>query len=691
MKKVLIPVITVFLSFLISGTKAQSKKLSIEKEPSWVTINNINYINSKQEGEAEDGCYDVAYEKQVCLTEQAKYYKKTLKILSETGVENNSEVSIDFDPSYQGLILHRVQVIRDGVSINKLELAKFKTIQQESDLSAHLYNGTLTALLLLEDVRKGDVIEYSYTIKGSNPIFNNRYCDLFDTRFTVPLGNIYYKVVTPANKKINIKCTGGTVNPAIKQTQNGTEYEWRLTEIAPLRVDKRIPSWYDPFPMILISEYDSWNEVNKWAASLFPANVSLSAGLQKKIDNIRNTNASNEARTLAALHFVQDEIRYMGIEMGVGSHKPGHPNKIFTQRFGDCKDKSYLLVSMLRALGIEASPVLINTAYKKTINNWLPSHSAFDHVTVRAKVDGQIYFFDPTISLQRGSLKDIVYPDYQTGLVITDTTPSLVAIPAHDQGMVKVKEIFNIPDMTGKAQLKVITYYTGAFADDNRNDFSKTSLYKIKKKYRDFYANYFEKIIADSITYKDDCSTGKFITTEYYTITDLWKTEKGVTLSSSSFAPYIINSVLLQPDDQKRTMPYSLRYPARYSEDVEINLPQEWPVDIKDFTIECGYFRLNSNATYSDKKITLHYDYENFKDNIPANEMENYLFNYKSTEKICRGWDLKTNNSLYSNAAEFPGISGTSAGNIFPKLYFLLALSIIITAVVKHQKKQREY
>ena len=109
--------------------------------------------------------------------------------------------------------------------------------------------------------------------------------------------------------------------------------------------------------------------------------------MQKKIKEIETANSSDEEKTKAALQFVQDDIRYMGIEIGENSHKPADPSKVFAQRFGDCKEKSYLLCVMLRAMNIDASPVLINTVSKKSISELLPAPTDFDHLTVRVKLD----------------------------------------------------------------------------------------------------------------------------------------------------------------------------------------------------------------------------------------------------------------------------------------------------------------
>ena len=140
--------------------------------------------------------------------------------------------------------------------------------------------------------------------------------------------------------------------------------------------------------------------------------------------------------------------------MGESSHKPGNPNKIFSQRFGDCKDKSYLLCTILHSMGIQAFPVLINTVYKKTITEWLPSSAAFDHVTVQVQLNDKKYWFDPTISFQRGAINAISYPDYQYGLVVSPSTQSLEKINVKEPGVVRIKEVFNIPDMSGKQRSK---------------------------------------------------------------------------------------------------------------------------------------------------------------------------------------------------------------------------------------------
>jgi hypothetical protein len=212
---------------------------------------------------------------------------------------------------------------------------------------------------------------------------------------------------------------------------------------------------------------------------------------------------------------------------------------------------------MLKASGHRSIAVLINTRAKSTINNFLPSATAFDHVTVQVKIRDKVYWFDPTISYQRGSLADISYPDYQPVLLLMKQLrhlrPFLFMNPA-----CRILGSFNIPDLSGLAHFKVVTKNTGSFADDARSYFNNNSLYEMKNKYKDFYAAYFDKITADSLSYKDDPQTGAFVITEYYTLRNIWKMKDGI--QKSPFDAYVINSIMTKPTDQNRTMPFYLNY-----------------------------------------------------------------------------------------------------------------------------------
>ena len=584
------------------------------------------------------------------------------------------------------MIFHSLKIIRGNQIIDKLASTQFKIVEQEKDLDKHLYDGSLTAISFLEDVRKGDILEYSYSRKGFNPIFGNRYSGFFDVQYSVPVYNLLYRLVVPAGRTMIIKNRGTDIKPFIQQSRSESVYEWKLSQIEALHVADHLPGWYDPYPAIMLSEFTNWKEVSDWAQTLYPFNVSISNSLQNKILDIQKKNLTNEERTSAALRFVQDEIRYTGIEAGENSHKPHHPNQIFSQRFGDCKDKSYLLCVILRKMGIQADPVLINTEEGKAILNWLPSPSVFDHVTVRVKIDNDVYFFDPTISFQRGNLKNISYPDYQCGLVVSENTESLTTIPLNEKGLVSAKETFNISDNHSPASLIVRTEYSGKYADNIRDDFKNNSRYEMLKKYKKYYSSFFDAIEGDSILYLDDEASGLTTIIEYYTIKDFWKEKDGKT--KASLQPFLIDGLLKKPESGDRKAPYSLSFPVNYNEEIEINLPENWDVYNSSDVIEIPSTVFKYDYSSSGNKVTLKYEYKTLKDFIGANELREYLTAYNKIDNNT-GFTLTYNDKSTSYVKSSSTTSGTK--DFFPALYTVLGIVVLITIAIRKSKKKNNY
>jgi transglutaminase-like putative cysteine protease len=651
--------------------QSQSGKPLIANEPAWISKNPIDYNKVALDKEAADGYIDLSFELQIYLATQSEYCKTSKKIISNTGVQNASQVSVSFDPLYQQLIFHNIHVIRKGEIINKLKLANIKILHQEEELNNFIYNGNLNAVLILDDIRQGDIIEYSYTLKGFNPIFKNKYSVWLEMEYTVPVYQLYYKLVVPPGRKMNIKNSNDSLLPVITELNGQQIWEWRRTDIPAALVQDYKPSWHAAFDKILISEYNNWKEVNDWALDLFPGNKILSAPLQKKIKEIEAGYTSQEDRLKAALRFVQDDIRYMGIEMGESSHRPADPSKVYEQRFGDCKEKSFLLCCMLRVMNVEASPVLINTYVKNNLHTLLPAPTAFNHVTVRVKLNNEYYWYDPTIANQRGDVKTLFYPDYQAGLVVTDSTTSLTSINFRKCSYQKIKNHFKVASMYGPGSLTVTSHFKGEGADVTRKIFNNTSIADLMDNYQKFYAAHYKDIKADSLLFSDDDSTGIFKTIEYYSIPLFWTVDKNQ-VSRFSFSAFVINNVLRRPKDKERTMPFALNFPATYEETTIVDLPSDWKVTESETHFKNGCFNYDYKFHALYNQVFMEATYENVKDHVTVQEAAAYF----------RDLDDSDENSVFELTSG--NTKGSPSDNFFDKdtLLSIFVIAIIIAAIV---------
>ncbi|RYY93966.1 MAG: DUF3857 domain-containing protein, partial [Chitinophagaceae bacterium] len=641
----------------------------------------LPYNKTGLEESASDGYIDIGSERQVSLATQTVFVRYARRVLSEAGVENASEISVDWDPGYEQPRLHSLRIIRDGRVIDRMAAARFRVLQLESERSKHIYDGRLTAVHLLEDVRQGDIIEYSYSLVGFNPVFGTHYAATMDTRFGVPVYFLYYKVLVPAGRALQVRQLREPEQGRSFAEGGQTAYEWRFTDRAALQVERDLPDGYDPWPFIQVSTFATWGEVSAWAQSIFPRTAA--PAVSALAARIRGQYSDPERQAVAAIRFVQDEVRYLGIEMGANSHKPHPPAQVLAQRFGDCKDKSYLLCTLLQALGFEAWPVLTPSGFRGSVAEWLPSPFAFDHCTVAARVGSRSLYIDPTINAQRGGLADIAYPDYRYGLLVRPGTEALTAIALQDPGRVAVREVLRVKGRTEPGRLEVETVYTGSYADEMRADFRTGSLPERLRKYEQYYAAYFDKVKADSIRHNDDEDHNRFTVREYYRIGKPWK-KRGDRDDAVGIHPFMINSWIESPEAGERRMPFGLRYPARMTEDIEVQLPEAWEGEDFSEQYEAPGFRLATAARIEGDRAHYRYTYEATADRVEPADLEHYRAVLDRIDYHV-AFDLTWGKSAPAHAVD-KTFTPLTMDDMYPLLYVLIGIAVFVTWLLRRHR-----
>ncbi|MHC2990359.1 hypothetical protein OB13_01695 [Pontibacter sp. HJ8] len=585
--------------------------------------------------EVNDGYHYLQRSLQWEVAREESFFHNTYKITTEEGVQNSSELQLSFDPNHEKLYLHKVVVWRKGKPINKLNLNKVKVIQREQGLEQRIFDESLTALLVLDDIRVGDVVEYAWTIKGRNPVFRGKFFNSFNLQFYDPMDELLVHIVMPEQRKLHYKLYKTTHKPVIATANGSTSYTWHLKNLPATPVDSEVPDWYDPYPGAYVSEYNSWKEVVDWALPMYGLNETPSKALQAVIDSIRTTHRKKEERVVAALRVVQDEVRYLGMEAGIGGYKPRSPSAVFAQRFGDCKDKSLLLSTMLKHLGVEAYPALVNSGYRGQIKESQPSPYAFNHCIVQVDLEGIRLWYDPTISKQRGTSHSTFVPDYQQALVLSASSKGLTEVvpPVANNGGVKVLETFLFDNVGGAVTLQVKTEYTGWEADRQRSRFATTSLKEIQKSYLNFYANNYPDIEeARPVEFIDYEHGNKFTTLEEYTIENLWEELEGAEGQlRSTFFPQELRNHISQPRTSKRTMPMGLAYPAHVEQEIQLFLPESWPVQpaVKEVKDEAFVYKSKVSYAESGNVLTLNYTYTTLQDHVLPEHMSAFVKNQK--------------------------------------------------------------
>jgi hypothetical protein len=621
--------VLIFLFLFPVTIFAQHKNFSVTPVPSWVIPYHPDLGKKPDPRDVRDGYYVLLYEEQNNAEEHSVYHHRIRQIVSEAGIQNGAEISAVYDPVYEKLHFHQVIIRRNGVVINKLQPNRFKFLQQEEELSRFIYSGLYNAYFILEDVRKGDQIEYSFTVEGNNPVFEDKFSCSFYLGFPEPVVNYYQNIITSPSRDIRFKSFNNAPLPGSQLLNGRKVYEWTFSDAKPIKIKKDVPSWYSSYPIVQASEYKDWNEVVNWACHI---NTTGPAGpaLKAKIAELKKDAGDNKDLYLQnAIRFVQDDIRYMGIEMGEYSHRPNTPDNILAQRFGDCKDKSLLLATLLNANGIPASMAYINTYKKQYTADYLPAPDLFNHAIVYTSFNGKGLWIDPTISYQRGNIQSLTIPDYGKGLILTPGREGFDTVANTGTGSIKITERFTLPySKSGTGILKVTSVFTGDQADEIRNTLATNSLKEEEQGYLDYYKKTYGSLTADTAMEINDVdSSNTLTTTEKYQLQQTWKEDStnAGRLTFWSRAKMMQQVLPAYADENKQDAPLSLSYPYKLDYTILLEMPEDWPFEEPDLHIKNPYYKFDFKVSSNGKFITLRYHYETFQDNIPVKYMATYI------------------------------------------------------------------
>lgn len=619
-----------FLAYLgASQLYAQNKNVLTEKAPAWVAPVAFNAGAAPNAGQ-EAGFYCLLIDEQENIAREESFAHVAYKILTTEGVQTMSDLTISFDPAYQTVKLHWIRIHRGDQVIDKIPPPPIHTIQREQSMDRYLYDGSLTAVINLTDVRAGDIIEYAFTRKGYNPVYEGHVADRIYFSYNFAYDKLFRRLIVPQSLSLNLEYRNTDIKPEINSTASGMEYVWSLKRMDAFLPDSNVPDWYDGNQYVMTSSINNWSEVASWAARHFQIPEAERQALKKRISNMFD---ADEKRTFAlkAVRFVQDEVRYLGFESGLNSHKPHSPVKVFDQRFGDCKDKSLLLCSILNTADIEAYPVLVNTVLRNKVQNNTPSITAFDHCVVQIKLDNSVYYIDPTISNQGGTLGNIAFPAYGKGLIIKEGTTAPEQLFSHGTSDITETQTIAIPDFDGEAYLQVHTTYTGANADYMRGEFRKTNAESLQKNYVTFYGNLFPDIeVLSPVAHHDKRRENIFTLEENYRIPAFWQVSPtDADVRYSEVYPQSLQNYFDISKSSQRTTPYGLQHPVSYHHSFKIKLPEAWNVELDERYIDNDYYHYEYYVRHAGKDITVETHYSTKQDHVPLDAFPQFVSDHE--------------------------------------------------------------
>jgi tetratricopeptide (TPR) repeat protein len=359
------------------------------------------------------------------------FIETAVKVQTVQGLNAMGTITLPWQPDRGELIVHKVHIIRDGLTIDLLaDNQTFTVLRRENNLETAMLDGMLTAVLQAEGLAVGDVLNIAFTIREKKESLGLRGENYYFINPDASARQIRYRQVWPETSPMRWRTTPAMGTPRIVKTRWGRELQLDLRDpkipeppdMAPIRY--RIPA------LLEVSEYREWNEISRLLEPAYSTARAIGAEspLRQEIERIAAATSDPEKRTLMALRLVQEKIRYLALTLGEGGLIPASADQTWKRKFGDCKGKTVTLLALLDGLGIEAEPVAVSNAFRGAVRDRLPLVHAFDHVIVRARVNGRSLWLDGT-EIDGRTIDELASSAFGVGLPIRATGAPLESLP----------------------------------------------------------------------------------------------------------------------------------------------------------------------------------------------------------------------------------------------------------------------
>lgn len=433
---------------LSAAIAAETGGLQYNPPASWV-LDPPASANSRM---ATDAAVRFAYfDTQVRITPDGvdqEYTAYRLKILKPEGLAAGN-LSLTWQPDTGGMTVHHVSLIRNGQTTDVLASTKFIVLQREAQLEQSVLTGQRTATLQVPGLQVGDELALAVTIDKRDKGFEGRVANWVQFPVAGTPGDFRLRLSWPSDRRLEWRASKDMAHVDTVTAGGQTTLDVTLRDPSGAIPTDGAPLRYNFRRLIEYSDFGGWPEVARQLATMFERATSLRPGSPIKAEaaGIAARTKDPAERAEAALQLVEDHVRYVFVALNGGGYIPATADETWERRFGDCKAKAVLLVALLRELGIEAEPAMVNSLGGDGLDERLPGPRAFDHVIVRAVLSGKVVWLDATRVGDR-HLDNLPSP-YRWALPLNTWGVGLQRIPPHDGGFPALTEIVDIDATAG--------------------------------------------------------------------------------------------------------------------------------------------------------------------------------------------------------------------------------------------------
>jgi hypothetical protein len=364
---------------------------------------------------------------------------------------------------------------------------------------------------------------------------------------------------------------------------------------------------------------DGWQSIGEWYDRLSHDRLSSSPEIAAQANQLVAGKTDFFDKTEAIAEFVQKQIRYFAIEMGIGGYQPHFATDIYRNRYGDCKDKATLLSAMLSSVNVHAALLMVDDR-RGVIDPDAPSIVGNHMVTaieipegysspklrsvVTAKNGRRYLIFDPTWERTPfGQMEHELQGSY--GLLMEGPESQAIRLPL-------LGPEFNTVQRSGTLQLASDGSLKGHIVEKRFGDLSdrRRALYTHgdAKQQDEFMDHVLEQDLSgfkvSEIKVDNAEALNKNLALSYSIEVDHYARSMGSLLT---VRPRVLGQEAPPTDRRERKIPIDLRETMQAQDSYDIELPAGYSVDEVPEPVKIDMGFASYESAIQSKGNTLHY------------------------------------------------------------------------------------
>lgn len=521
---------------------------------------------------------------------------------------------------FEKLIDKEAYALNQKKGKDKYKKEKVKEFNTEEMISEEVFfdDGTVTSFTY-EGLKENSIINLEYTLELTDPHLSAS--GFFGSSY--PLLNKSLKVTVEDGvllKSVYFNMDSTDVDYSRIKERNSTVYHWKKDTVEMFDSEHSSPNrkYFVPHVITRIAHYKNENgekvgvlddvqDLYEWYVSLVnQVKCDNQEELQGVIDQIIEPDDTELEKVEKVFKWVQENVKYIAIEDGLGGFIPRDPDLVLSRRYGDCKDMSTLIVQLLEMQGINAHQVWIGTTDIPYEYEEIPSPVVDNHM-IAAYYDKQneSYIFLDATDNQIAFGYPSQFIQGKQALINVDDGYEIVEVPimsADKTLMADSVQVFIDGDrLGGNGSMTLTGYYAGDFKHlltrvKNESGKERQVEYITKKGSNKYHLGKYDvSIDENAIHYDYEFSVPSYIN---YTDDEIY-VNLSLDLLLDFFVPYEV-------EDRKTAVEERYATETRYEYVLEI--PEGYEVDYvpEDLNVDGGdefYVKINYDQSEEGKII----------------------------------------------------------------------------------------